>query len=611
MMVEIEKGMKFIREGELEKAQIILRRALKENPDQPKVLELSGDLSARLGRVDEAIARYERAVGGYNQHNNFAEAIVCLEKILRLKPDNGEAYFQLAQAYQNYGLVNEGINRILDLCMWAIENKKETLFVEGMKKIVELQAKNYPLRLAFAKVLFAINRNSEAEEELKRLKTEAAEAGQKDLVNEIDKLLPQTDGGEELDPKSRVELGNLLYEIGSKEEAITEFKQAVADLIEAGEVDEAEQILKRIIEIDPNDQEAIKQLNELKPGAKKIEEPAETETKEVTEKKEVVEEPSPLSEAPSEEVAPTSPESEKEEGVELFEDLKKEVEGFIPTAEEPSEPEPEETKEVTPVEGQIADIEFLLKETEAPAAPSFELAKVFDDFRSRITWTTDDPNKRVELAKKAFDAELYDVALNFVEKIREDKSTWPTSLEITCASLVKLGRYNEAIKIAGPSLLEDIPEEKKTELRYILASAYEGLGDFENAMREIERIMKDNPDYKDIKEHYQLMGGEIAVEKEPEEKPIPPSPAPPEISAEKEIVASSEVAPEISSHEIGPEIPPPVEPSPEVQTEPSRESFPEQGYPSIIEGAPKEKKIPETLSDKPPEEREGENIAFL
>jgi tetratricopeptide (TPR) repeat protein len=98
------------------------------------------------------------------------------------------------------------------------------------------------------------------------------------------------------------------------------------------------------------------------------------------------------------------------------------------------------------------------------------------------------------------------------------------SLEITGAALIRLGKYSEAIKTVGPAiLLEDIPQAQKIELRYLLASAYEGLGDFENALREIEHIMSTNPDYKDIKEMYELLGGTKKVTETKEEIQVTPA----------------------------------------------------------------------------------------
>jgi len=202
--------------------------------------------------------------------------------------------------------------------------------------------------------------------------------------------------------------------------------------------------------------------------------------------------------------------------LDILQDLSREVQGFSITPEiQPEEapvpemiPMEEPLKRPPSLEGQIADIEFLLKEAESPAQPSFELSRQFDEFRNGIVWEAEDTRKKLELAKMAYTSELYEIAYNYLKDNKEEKSYWPRSLEIIVGSLVRLGQYNEAIKIVGPAILiEDIPENKKIELRYMMASAYEGLGDFENALREIEHIMAMDPNYRDVREIYDLLGG--------------------------------------------------------------------------------------------------------
>jgi tetratricopeptide (TPR) repeat protein len=207
----------------------------------------------------------------------------------------------------------------------------------------------------------------------------------------------------------------------------------------------------------------------------------------------------------------------------IFDDLIREVETYVEGAEgkHDTAPPAKEAEEPQTLEGQIADIEFLLKEMEAPPAPGWEVASVFDEFRGHIIWQEEDVNKRLELARQAFDAELYETALTHARELKINKNTWPLSLEITGAAMIKLGQYSEAIRTVGPAiLLEDIPQTEKIEMRYLLASAYEGLGDFENALREIEHIMSTNPNYKDVREMYELLGGKGIPEKVIEEKPM-------------------------------------------------------------------------------------------
>ncbi|KPK63042.1 hypothetical protein AMJ83_08680 [candidate division WOR_3 bacterium SM23_42] len=576
-----------MQEGQYEKAQVLIRRILHDNPNSARALELSGDLAQKTGKKEEAVGYYEQAVERYTGNNRQLQAIICLEKITKIESTNSDRFVNLAHLYKQYGLPNQGVQKIIELCAWAIENKDETTFLTGLRKIVELQPLNLRLALSYARILRSMNRSEQAEEELKRLKKVAAEQNEQAILDEISKLLPQTDGGEEeLDPKSRIELGNLLYEIGSRDEAVVEFNKAVSDLIEQGDVGEAINVLNRIVEIDPANEVVQSKLQELQGGAV----PAATEEKETVEATEKTEEMTTAEtpvEAPSEVVGaeaaePAEQVSETAEvGTDIFDDLIREVETYVDSAQGKAEAETPvtETEEPQTLEGQIADIEFLLKEMETPPAPSFEFATEFDEFRGNIVWEEENINKRLELARMAYDAELYETALTHARELKINKNTWPLSLEIAGASLIKLGKYSDAIKTVGPAiLLEDIPQAEKVELRYLLASAYEGLGDFENALREIEHIMSTNPDYRDVREMYELLGGKTVT------------PTPERVPEEMQTIPSERAAEKI-------EIVEPYEPTEEQKMEPRSEEPAQE---------PTEEKEPEKMP-----EDEGENISFL
>jgi tetratricopeptide (TPR) repeat protein len=233
---------------------------------------------------------------------------------------------------------------------------------------------------------------------------------------------------------------------------------------------------------------------------------------------------------PKSEPAYEPPQDFIQKDLDILQDLSREVQGFTfspeiqpdvtPTAE--LIPMEETPKGAPSLEGQIADIEFLLKEAESPTQPSFELSRQFDEFRNGIAWEAEDTRKKLELAKMAYSSELYEIAYNYLKDNKDEKNYWPRSLEIIVGSLIRLGQYNEAIKIVGPAvLIEDIPANQKIELRYLMSSAYEGIGDFENALREIEHIMALDPNYRDVREIYDLLGGKQKFPQPPAEQAQP------------------------------------------------------------------------------------------
>lgn len=668
----LEKSAVYIQEGQLEKAQIILRRMLTDNPSHPRALELSGDLALKKGKLEEAVQRYDQASDSYKNANQPDKAIVCLEKITHEDPRNEDIHWRLADLYKTHGFSNRAVKKICELCAWARENKEDGIFIAGLRKIIEMQPENLQLRLSFVKILRSLDKAQDADAELDNLKTLAEEKNDEAVLEEVNRLLPQPDGGEELDPKSRVELGNLLYEIGSKDEAVIEFEKAVSDLIESDEIDEAVNVLNRIVEIDPDNEEAIRRRKELLGEAE--EEPQQELPKEEAAKEEVLDEKDALAETveeiiaempaeSAEEAAPTEEEKEESEeqyevaegpeqmveesaqreetempagaaeseepaeeavepaptegepsddGMKLFEDLSKEIEGFVPVSEMTEEGAPaeevSESPEAAHLEGQIADIEFLLKQTEEVIPQAYEVGEEFEQFKNSLVWQYEDAQKKTELAQKAFDAGLHDTALNLTADTKGDKSTWPLSLELNGAALIRLGRYNEAVRTIAPALIaEEIPEERKLELRYLLASAYEGLGDFENAMREIERIMSHNRDYKDVKELYALMGG-----KEPSYEPPPP-----EMEAKPPVVEGippSPPEPARQSIDITEEV---VETKAERPTEEPPDTtagYEEDEYPTIVQekpSTPEEKSKEKAAEEAEEEEERGENITFL
>ncbi len=592
----LSKAITYFKEGAVEKSLMVLMRYLSQNPNDPRALELRGDIAVKEEYRDEAVMRYERAGELFATEGNYERAIICLEKANSLMPNQLERLGRLASFYESYGLGNEMVKRIISYCEKALKNGRDELIIDALKKICDFDPGNLELRFIHCKLLTILNRKEEARSELTRIKALAEEQKNQPLIDEIIKFTNQFDGGEELDPKSRIELGNLLLEIGSKEEAVVEFLRAANDLLKMGQLEEARKILNRVLEVDPNNPQAISEIEHL--SSKSAPKP---EVEEVKKEKEI------------------ETESKEYVGSDFLKDLIAEVDTF-PKQEEVKEEEHEELSKILEmgkmpekpsIEGQIADIEFLLKET-APAERTEikeGLNQLFEDFKSKIRWVDEDVDKRLDLAKAFFNSHMYDRALANLDVIKtEDSRKRALITEMKGACLVKMGRFTEALKILPEGLVAPIGEREKLGIRYNLALAYQGQGDYQNALIQLERILRTEENYRDAKELYELLGGTLV---KPEGRADLVE-ATPEIVEEERptekvtIIEEEPVVPEIQEEKL-----PVIEEEPVVFVEEKEE--PPVDY-SIIEETPE--KMPEFGFEKPETKfvepkRSEENIVFL
>jgi len=505
----LAKAKAYLQEGAVEKALMVLMRYLGQNPNDPHGLELRGDIAIREGNVDEALMRLERAAEFFHMGGNYERAIVCFEKALNLNPNQSKYLMRLADFYQAYGLTNEMLRKLISYCERSLKNDKMDAFVDGLKRICAAETHNLELRFVYGRILWALKKTEEARSELTNVRNLAQQQSNRKVFEEINRFTSQFDGGEELDPKSRIELGNLLLEIGSKEEAVIEFMRASGDLLKMGQMDEAKKIFNRILEIEPENATARSELArlggkaEMAPPAAPAVEPDKAEKQ----------------------IEPSTP--SKYEGSEFLKDLIAEVDSFQ-KIEETKDGMPHEDMsqvfgtgkphEELSIEGQIADIEFLLKETAPEEKPRTReaLVQLFEDFKNSIKWQDEDSQKRFQIAQSFFQSGMYDKALVNLDEIRSGGEIKPMLIEMKGNCLVKLGRFADALRILPEGLVQSISEKGKLGMRYLLALAYQGQGDYRNALIQLEMLVRTDETYRDVKELFELLGGvPTRVEEEP------------------------------------------------------------------------------------------------
>jgi tetratricopeptide (TPR) repeat protein len=107
-----ERALALVRENRLEEARLLLAETVRGEPRRPEAHNLLGSVCDRMGRVDEAIAHYQRALAlaptsaavlnnlgiAYLRKNDAARASDAFRRALRAEPENVSSHTNLGLA---------------------------------------------------------------------------------------------------------------------------------------------------------------------------------------------------------------------------------------------------------------------------------------------------------------------------------------------------------------------------------------------------------------------------------------------------------------------------------------------------------------------------------
>ncbi len=102
-MGEIREAIRLYYRGELSEAEIILKRFLREEPDNVSALIRMADIQRDLGKMEKAGENYLKVAGLYEKEGNYADSLEYLEKaslyfpLSKTAPLKGRLLFQLGR----------------------------------------------------------------------------------------------------------------------------------------------------------------------------------------------------------------------------------------------------------------------------------------------------------------------------------------------------------------------------------------------------------------------------------------------------------------------------------------------------------------------------------
>jgi tetratricopeptide (TPR) repeat protein len=152
---------KFVQQGKLPNAIAEYEKVLKADPKELTVSNTIGDLYARLGQADKAVESFKSVGDAYAAQGFTVKAIAMYKKLTKLKPTL-ESVLRLAELYTQQGLFNDARAQYLQVAEEFLRSGELEQAVRIFQKTLEMDPENVAMRTRLAEVYVRLNKKTEA-----------------------------------------------------------------------------------------------------------------------------------------------------------------------------------------------------------------------------------------------------------------------------------------------------------------------------------------------------------------------------------------------------------------------------------------------------------------
>jgi tetratricopeptide (TPR) repeat protein len=152
---------KYVQQGKLQNAIAEYEKILKHDPKDLTVLNTVGDLYARLGQVDEACSCFKNVGDAYAQQGFTVKAIAMYKKLTKLKTSL-EGVLKLAELYTQQGLFNDARQQYLQVAEEFLRNGQLEQAVRIFQKTLEMDPENVAMKVRLAEVYVRLGKKNDA-----------------------------------------------------------------------------------------------------------------------------------------------------------------------------------------------------------------------------------------------------------------------------------------------------------------------------------------------------------------------------------------------------------------------------------------------------------------
>src|SRR5208283_767000 len=152
---------KYVQQGKLQNAISEYEKILKNDAKDLTVTNTVGDLYSRLGETDKATGCFKTVGDAYGSQGFAVKAIAMYKKICKLQPSL-ESLLKLAELYSQQGLFNNARAQYLQVAEEFLKNGELENSVRIFQKILEMDPENSSMRVRLAEVYIRLGKKTEA-----------------------------------------------------------------------------------------------------------------------------------------------------------------------------------------------------------------------------------------------------------------------------------------------------------------------------------------------------------------------------------------------------------------------------------------------------------------
>ncbi|MGB8331565.1 MAG: tetratricopeptide repeat protein, partial [Polyangiales bacterium] len=287
----MDAARKYQSRGQYDKAIGQYRKLVDADKRDVRSLLKIGDLHVRKGDRGSAIETYETVAGHYSAQGFFLKAIAVYKQILKLDPSRLDAQVRLGEMYEQLQLISDAMSVFEDVSNGFMRAGDTDQALLMLGKMVDLDPEHIPVRIKYAEALSRAGRTQEAADEFEQGASLLKDQGRlDDYVKVAERLLYHRSNdvrvAKELaetyisrrDPKRAlaklqicfkadprdVSTLSLLAEaflmLSQTDKAISVYREIARIHREAHRPQERMSALHRILELNPNDNEALAAL---------------------------------------------------------------------------------------------------------------------------------------------------------------------------------------------------------------------------------------------------------------------------------------------------------------------------------------------------------------